>query len=47
MSPLYPFILNMWVMGNYDESKVELALSKGYIKELEKDAILATPKVVK
>lgn len=45
MSRLYPFILNMWIMGK-DESYVENAFSKGYITEEEKEAILATPKAV-
>lgn len=44
MSRLYPFILNMWIMGK-DEAYVNNALSKGYITEIERDAILATPKV--
>lgn len=42
MSRLYPFILNMWVMGK-DETYVNNALAKGYITELERDMILATP----
>lgn len=45
MSRLYPFILNMWVMGK-DEVYVENAFSKGYITQEEKETILATPKVV-
>lgn len=44
MLRLYPFILNMWVMGK-DESYVNNALSKGYITVEEKDAILDTPQV--
>lgn len=43
MSRLYPFILNMWVMGK-DETYVNNALAKGYITEEERDMILATPK---
>ena len=42
MSRLYPFILNMWVMGK-DETYVNNALAKGYITEEERDMILATP----
>ena len=42
MSRLYPFILNMWIMGK-DEAYVQSALDKGYVTEDEKDAILATP----
>lgn len=42
MSRLYPFILNMWVMGK-DESYVRNAQSKGYITTEETDTILATP----
>jgi hypothetical protein len=46
MSPLYPFILNMWIMDVYKEVDVEKAYSvKHYISELERDAILVTPKV--
>lgn len=44
MSKLYPFILNMWKMGK-DEVYVNTACEKGYITELEKDKILATPKI--
>jgi hypothetical protein len=45
MSRLYPFILNMWVMGK-DQTYVENAYSKGYITEDEKNTILATPQAV-
>ena len=45
MSRLYPYILNMWVMGK-DEAYVNNAYSKGYITADEKEAILATPKAV-
>jgi hypothetical protein len=45
MSRLYPFILNMWVMGK-DETYVRNAQAKGYITAEEVDAILATPKAV-
>lgn len=45
MSRLYPFILNMWIMGK-DEAYVNNAYSKGYITEQERDTILATPKAV-
>lgn len=44
MSRLYPFILNMWIMGK-DETYVNNALSKGYITSEERDTSLATPKV--
>lgn len=42
MSRLYPFILNMWVMGK-DEAYVENAFQKSYITAEEKQMILATP----
>jgi hypothetical protein len=45
MSRLYPFILNMWIMGK-DESYVQNALTKGYITTEESQIILATPKAV-
>jgi hypothetical protein len=46
MSPLYPFILNMWIMDVYKEVDVEKAYSeKHYINETERNAILATPKM--
>ena len=41
MSRLYPFILNMWLMGK-DETYVNNALEKGYITKDEKAMILAT-----
>lgn len=41
MSRLYPFILNMWVMGKGKEY-VENAHNLGYITQKEKEAILAT-----
>lgn len=44
MSRLYPFILNMWIMGK-DEVYVANALRLGYITENERDMILATPQV--
>lgn len=44
MSRLYPFILNMWIMGK-DETYVRNAYSKEYITEDEMKAILATPQV--
>lgn len=44
MSRLYPFILNMWIMGK-NETYVNSAFSKGYITEEEKQTILATPQV--
>ena len=46
MSPLYPFILNMWTMGK-DEAYVNNALAKGFITSTERDAILATPQRTK
>lgn len=44
MSRLYPFILNMWIMGK-DEVYVANALKKGYITEEEEEIILATPQM--
>lgn len=44
MSRLYPFILNMWIMGK-DEVYVSNALDKGYITKKEQVTIMATPKV--
>lgn len=44
MSRLYPFILNMWIMGK-DEAYANSAFEKGYITETEKQTILATPKI--
>lgn len=44
MSRLYPFILNMWIMGK-DEDYVNSAFEKSYITETEKHTILVTPKV--
>lgn len=42
MSKLYPFILNMWIMGK-DETYVDNAFKKSYITQEEKEMILATP----
>lgn len=42
MSRLYPFILNMWIMGK-DEAYVDNAYKKDYITLDEKTMILATP----
>ena len=44
MSRLYPFILNMWVMGK-DEDYVNNALRLKYITQDEKEIILATPQL--
>lgn len=44
MSRLYPFILNMWIMGK-DEVYVSKALELRYITEEEKQMILATPQL--
>lgn len=44
MSRLYPFILNMWIMGK-NETYVNNAFEKGYITEEEKQMILATPQI--
>lgn len=44
MSRLYPFILNMWIMGK-DETYISNAATKGYITEEEKIMILATPQL--
>ena len=44
MSRLYPFILNMWVMGK-DEGYVSSALRLKYITQEEKEIILATPQL--
>lgn len=40
--PMYGFILNMWVLGKIDETKVHSYVPK-YINQEEADAILATP----
>ncbi|MFC3883745.1 hypothetical protein ACFOU2_09630 [Bacillus songklensis] len=45
MSRLYPFILNMWIMGK-DQTYVNNAYNLGYITTDEKDAILATPQAI-
>lgn len=44
MSRLYPFILNMWIMGK-DEDYVNNALRLKYITQEEKEIILATPQL--
>ncbi|AJG61543.1 MULTISPECIES: hypothetical protein [Bacillus] len=45
MSRLYPFILNMWIMGK-DEIYLNNAFAKNYITQEEKEMILATPQLI-
>jgi hypothetical protein len=40
---MYPFLLNMWIMGKVTETKLQTYSSK-YITTNELDMILATPK---
>lgn len=41
-SPLYNFILSMWIQGRYTAAKVQSYVPT-YITQAECDAILATP----
>jgi len=43
-SPMYPFILNMWIMGSITEVKVQSYVPR-FITQIECDAILVTPQV--
>lgn len=44
---MYNFLLNMWIMNRIDEAFLEIRVSKGQIKEEEKNMIIATPRVPK
>lgn len=42
-SKMYAFVLNMWVMRNIDEAKVQEYVTKKFITQDEANMILATP----
>ncbi|UKS27207.1 hypothetical protein LOZ80_38105 [Paenibacillus sp. HWE-109] len=42
----FEFLLNQWILGNLVETKVQTAVTKGYITTEQANAILATPKSV-
>lgn len=41
----YAFFLNLWVMKKINETTLTNAVTKGYITEEEKTAIMATPQI--
>jgi hypothetical protein len=43
---MYNFILNQWVLGKIDASKVQSYVPK-WIKQEQADAILATSQIIK
>ncbi|MBO0602774.1 hypothetical protein I2483_13985 [Sporosarcina sp. E16_3] len=42
-SPVYAFLLNMWMMKRLDEAYLKGQVTRGNITQLEMDMILATP----
>jgi hypothetical protein len=42
---LYQFLLNLWVMKEIDETRIQNAVTQGYISQAEADMILATPQI--
>lgn len=40
-SPLYDYCLSRWVEGAWNEAKLDIAVSKGYITSAEKLEIMA------
>lgn len=42
-SPIYPFLLNMYMMKRIDGDYLEVMVIKGNITKEEKEMILATP----
>lgn len=45
-SPLYAYCLGRWIEGAWDEEKLELAVSKGYITPEEKAEIMTHPQQI-
>lgn len=43
---VYPFLLNMWIMGRIDEMYLTQMVTLKRITEAEKQMILATPQAV-
>ncbi|WP_269140030.1 hypothetical protein [Aminipila luticellarii] len=41
---MYDFILNQWILGNFDATRVNKCVPK-WIDQKQADAILATPQV--
>lgn len=44
MSLVYPFVLNMWIMGHADDRFVNFQVSMNRLTQAEADMIMATPR---
>lgn len=42
---MYQFILNMWIMRRYAEAQVNLCVTKGFITDEQKNAVLSSPQI--
>lgn len=42
---MYQFLLNLWIMKKIDETRIQNAVTKGYITQEEANIILATPQM--
>ena len=42
---MYQFVLNMWIMNRLTEAQIDVYVTKGFIKQEEKEMILATPQI--
>lgn len=40
---MYDFLYYMWILGKADESKIQYAVTKGYITQEQANTILSTP----
>ena len=44
-SPVYNFLLNMWIMRRIDENYLNTMVAMGRLTKEEKDMIMATPQI--
>lgn len=42
---MYPFLLNMWMMGRIDEDYLRQMVKKDFITQEEFEMIVATPQI--
>lgn len=40
----YEFLLNQWILNNLTETKLQTAVTKGYITQEQYNTIIVTPK---
>ena len=45
MSLVYPFLLNMWIMGRINDEYLRGQVARGHITQEEYEMILATPQL--